>query len=75
MLKKLTDARRFQLKRDAEWAGFKVGFSDDGRFAWIVINEHGGCRFMKALEEYESWRMYETMFKVMVNAAKAEQAE
>lgn len=69
-LKSLTPSRRFQLKMDAEWAGFRVGFSEDGRYAWIVINEQGECRFMKAIEEYESWRIYESYFKDMVNQTK-----
>lgn len=70
----LTSARRYQLKRDAEWAGYRVGFSEDGRFAWIIINDHGDARFMKAIEEYFSWRTYVAYFRLMVEKAREEAA-
>ena len=68
----LTDRRKSLLKNDCQWAGFKVGFSEDNRFAWIIINDHSDARFMKAVEEYDGWRKYECMFKDMVNKARAE---
>lgn len=71
-MKNLTANRKFQLKQDAEWAGFRVGFSEDGRFTWIVINEKGDCRFMNALETYPTWRIYESTFKWLVNIAMDE---
>lgn len=69
-MKKLTERRKYDLRKDAADYGYRVGFSEDDRFAWVIINDHGDALFMNAVESYDGWRLYHADFIGMMDKVR-----